>query len=263
MVHDRRLEAREREIPAVVGHRPGEPDCGRIAVDRQPVDHRPTGVTEIHEPGDLVERLTSCIVKGRTEHAVTKVIFHHDQHRVPATHEQNDQRHLEIGLFEKRGIEMGLEMVHRNERHVPHERHRLGRRHADEQGADEARAVGRSNGIDLAILEAGLNDRLGDHRHDRLDMGTAGDLRYDPAITLMDLDLARHDRRHDVGPSPHDGSRRLVTAGLDAEDAVGGHEGAPSEIGRSSAATRSSRSVISGESRSWSHMMTASSVGRS
>ena len=123
--------------------------------------------------------------------------------------------------------------------------------------------MGGRDGVDLVVLDAGLDDRLGDDRHDRLDMGTAGDLGHNAAVALMDLDLARHDRGHDVGPLSHDGGRRLVTAGLDAEDTVGGHEAAPSEIGRSSAATRSSRSTISGESRSWSHMMTASSVGRS
>ena len=233
MVHDRRLEAREREIPPVVGHCPREPYCGGVTVDRQPVDHRPARVAEIHEPRDLVERLAGCVVEGRTEHAVPKVVLHHDQHRVPAAHQEYDQRHLEIGLLEKSGIEVGLEMVHRDERHVPHERHRLRRRHADEQGTDKARAVGGRDGVDLVVVDAGLDDRLGDDRHDRLDMGTAGDLGHDTAIALMDLDLARHDRGHDVGPLSHDGGRRLVTAGLDAENAVGGHEAAPSGIGSS------------------------------
>ena len=114
----------------------------------------------------------------------------------------------------------------------------------------------------LRVVDAGLDDRLGDDRHDRLDMGTAGDLGHDTAIALMDLDLL--DTTEDMTSVPsHDGGRRLVTAGLDAENAVGGQRGGSIGDRVELSSDLIEPLPISGESRSWSHMMMASSVGRS
>ena len=75
-VHDRGLQPREREVEAVVEHRPRERDRVGIAVAREPVDRRAARVAEAEEPRDLVERLARGVVDGLAEDAVRAVVVH-------------------------------------------------------------------------------------------------------------------------------------------------------------------------------------------
>ena len=181
---------------------------------------------------------------------------------------------LEVRILEERRVEVGLEVVHPDERHVPHERQRLGRAHADEQRADQTRADGGGDGVDAGVLDAGLDDGLGDDRHDQLDVGAAGDLGHDAAEAGVQIDLARHHRRQHVGAADHDGRRRLVARRLDAEDDRVAADVADLTTSRSSTSSASSsrrscrgwpprsassRSAYSGVSMSLAHMTMASS----
>ena len=112
------------------------------------VDRRTTRIAELEEPRHLVERLTGGVVDRLAEQAVLAVPAHLDQHRVAARHEQHDERELERRIFEERRVAVRLEVVDADERHVPRQRQRLGRRDADQQGADQARPDGAGDGID-------------------------------------------------------------------------------------------------------------------
>jgi hypothetical protein len=112
---------------------------------------------------------------------------------------------------------VGLEVVDGDERHVPRQRERLGRRHPDEQRPDQTGPDRARHGVDAPVGDARLDDGASDHRVEQLEVRTAGDLGDDAAERGVQFDLRRHDARDDVGSSHHERGRGLVAARLDAE----------------------------------------------
>ena len=151
VVDHRRLEPGEREVEALVDQRPREGDGRRVALAREPVDGRAARVAEPEVAGDLVEGLAGGVVERRAEQPVAAPALHGHEHRVPARHEQHDHRQVDVGVLEEAGVQVGLEVVHRHERHVPHQGQRLGGADADEQRADQTRAVGGGDRVDVAV----------------------------------------------------------------------------------------------------------------
>ena len=93
---------------------------------------------------------------------------------------------------------MGLEVVDRHQRLVVDQRNRLGGGEADDHAADQARAGGGGDAVDLVERLAGLHHRLGDDAIERLDMGARGDLRHHAAERRMLADLRQHDIGQDL-----------------------------------------------------------------
>ena len=61
------------------------------------VDGRAARVAEAEEAGHLVERLAGGVVDRATRAPVPPVALHQHEQRVPAGHEQHDERQLEVG----------------------------------------------------------------------------------------------------------------------------------------------------------------------
>lgn len=75
---------------------------------------------------------------------------------------------------------MALEVVDGDKRLAGRERDRLRRGQADQHAADQPRAGGRGDRVDLAKADAGLAHRGRDHGVERLDMGAGGNLGTTP-----------------------------------------------------------------------------------
>ena len=88
----------------------------------------------------------------------------------------------------------------------------------DQQRSDQPRTDGAGDRVDSRVVDAGLDDRTGDHRIEDVEMGTRRDLGDDPAEVGVQVDLGRHHARHHVVATHHQGGRGLVAARLDAED---------------------------------------------
>ena len=89
----------------------------------------------------------------------------------------------------------------------------------DEQRADEAGTDGGGDRVDVVVVDAGLDEGLGDDRGEQLDVGPAGDLGHDAAEAGVQVDLAATPPT--TAPCvavDHDRRRRLVARRLDAED---------------------------------------------
>ena len=198
-----------------------------------------------------------------------------DEQRVAARHQQHHERQLEVGLLEERGVEVRLEVVDGDERHVPHQRQRLGR--ADTPTSSAPTRPGptvAADGVDSAsstVDSPASTKRLGDDRDEQLDVGPAGDLGHDAAEAGVEVDLAAHDRRQHRRARrrrPPRPSRR--TRSRCRGSRARGRRPARS-CGRAPRATvrararrprgAASRSAYVGLSTSWAHMTRASSLG--
>ena len=122
---------------------------------------------------------------------------------------------------------MAFEVVHRHQRQVASQRHRLAERQPDHHPADQAGAGGGGDAGQVFEPDARLRHRLPGHRIDHLDMGAGGDLGGDAAERGVGLGLAAHHRRQHLGAAisqAHDRRGGVVAAGFNAEDGeAGGH----------------------------------------
>ena len=103
----------------------------------------------------------------------------------------------------------------------PRRRDRLRAREADEQRADQARALGGGHQLDLVQAAAGPRQGLVDDGVDQLEVVARGDLGHDPAeagVLLLGGDHVGADRAVLL----QDRRAGVVAAGLEREDAHGG-----------------------------------------
>ena len=104
-------------------------------------DRRPARVAEAEQPAHLVERLARRVVDGRAEQPVREVVAHLDEERVPARHDQRDQRERRrlalrlAGIQQPARVDVALEVVDRDQRLAVRPGERLGEVDADQQRA--------------------------------------------------------------------------------------------------------------------------------
>ena len=113
---------------------------------------------------------------------------------------------------------VALDVVDRDQRLVCRIGQRLGRAHADEQRAHQARAIGHSNRIDVRQGHVRLLQAFIHHRIDALHVLARGNLRHHAAVHRMQRNLRRNDRGDDLAAVADDRRRRLVTAGFNRKD---------------------------------------------
>ena len=131
--------------------------CIWIALRRQLVHHRASGVRQACQFGHLVEGLAGCIVQRLAQdlHVVWTVHLH--QLRVSPTDRQAEKgiRRRWPGLKDM-GQDVRTHVMDRNGRNVQSPRHGLGERGADVQGPLQTRAQGVGDGIQIRGGHASL-----------------------------------------------------------------------------------------------------------
>src|ERR1043166_1050241 len=78
------LQTRERELVALVPHRPGKREATGIALAREPLDRGAARITQAEQRGYLVERLSGGIIASRAEQPVAAPGGHIEQEGVAA-----------------------------------------------------------------------------------------------------------------------------------------------------------------------------------
>ena len=147
---ERRLQAREREIVAVLPaqHR-REREARGIAVARDELERGASGVAQPEQARALVERLARRVVARAAEPHRRRVVGHVEHERVPARGQQARERRLQRERREPQRRDVAEQVVDRHERQAAPVGQRLGRREPDEQRADQARALRHRDGVDV------------------------------------------------------------------------------------------------------------------
>ena len=117
------------------------------------------------------------------------VVAHRGQQRVAAAGDQAEEGRLERLGLEEVGGDVALQVVDRDQRQPPRRGDRLGGADPDQQRADQARAGGHRDRLDLVERGAGLGQRRLDHRHRQLEVVARGDLGDDAAEVRVRLGL--------------------------------------------------------------------------
>ena len=140
--------------------------------------------------------------------------------RVPARQQQSDVGIGEVPLH-VRSVEVGLHVVHRNQRQLTHQRQALGVGEPDQQRSDQPGPRGHRHRVQLVEADRGVAQCVGDYGIDPLDVLAAGDLGHHALVAPVLLDLGVDHVAADLDPVGDHRRGALVTGGLDAENGHG------------------------------------------
>jgi hypothetical protein len=143
---------------------------------------------------------------------------HVQEHRVPAARQEAEKRRLERVRLEVERRDVAVEMVDRDERQAARPRDRLRRGEADEERADQPRALRHGDAIDLLERRVRLRERLADDGRHELEVPSRRDLRHDSAVASVQLGLRGDDVRADLAFVRDERRGGLVARRLDPED---------------------------------------------
>ena len=115
-----------------------------------------------------------------------------------AAREQARERRLEWVGRQVERRDVALEVVDRDERQVARPRDRLGGRDADEQRADEARALRDADAVDVVEPSPASSSASRDHRRDQLEVAPRRDLGHHAAVPRVKVRLRGHHRREQL-----------------------------------------------------------------
>ena len=211
--------AKEKSRPptlAAVGNSKaaGSPSRGQL---RQ---RRPARVAEAEQPRALVERLAGGVVERAAEPLEAAVLGHAGQQRVAAGGEQAQERRLDRVRLQVVGGHVAVQVVDRRQREPARGGEGLGGGDADEQRADQARALGDGDQLDVVERGARAGERVVDDGVDQLQVMARGDLGHHAAVAVVDRPARR--RRWSAPRRRRDDRRAGVVAGrLEREDHSG------------------------------------------
>ena len=216
---DRALEAGEGEMRFGRAEQgPRKRDRLGVAVAGQRFDRRPAGIGQAEQFRGLVEGFAGGIVDRRRQAAIVADPAHFEQLAMPARHQQQQIREIEIGIGEARRQRMAFEMIDRDQRLARRQRQTLAGEQADHHPANQPRTGGRGDRIDLADVDAGFVQHLADQAGQDLDMGAGGDFGDNAAVRLVRRVLADHRLGENAPVAGHQRDRAVVARGFESED---------------------------------------------
>src|SRR6185369_3738010 len=200
----------------VVQERPGEIDGFGISMKRHAVDHCTAGIRDVHEFCHLVESFTGSIVNGLAQRAVSPYPRDLIKMRMPAGDDKRQKREFDL-LFEEDCQQMGLDMIHADQRETSSDCNPLGCRHPHKQCADKPRTACERNPLDIRNGNRCFGESLVDDREHRFQMLAGGYLRNYSAVLRMNGDLGRDDTGKDGTTVLYHRRSGLVTRCLDTK----------------------------------------------
>ena len=220
------------------GQAAGEADGAAVALLRQTIHVRTSGVGQSQEPADLVEGLACGVVEGTAELNDVGGDITDAQEVGVATGDDEPDEPLRQGAVDQLiDRQVPDDVVDAVDRCAQARSQGLGGGDADGQGTDESGAGAHGDGVDLAQVDVGLLQRGIKGGQEGLQVSPRGDLGDNPAEARVLV----HGGGGDVGEelaAVHEGHAGLVASGLDAEDEGGAHKSPPYRLPRR---TRDSR----------------------
>jgi hypothetical protein len=118
---------------------------------------------------------------------------------VAAGDKEAERRERDTGIFEKGGLEMGGEVADADQGLLEIIREALGKREADEERSNEARALGHGKKVDRVQTDVRAGQAFADDGIDRPDVLARGEFGNDPAVGRVDFILGEDDIAQDLG----------------------------------------------------------------
>ena len=184
-----RLEAGEAEVVFARRVRTGQFQRLRIAALRHFIQQRAAGIGQMQYARRLVKGFACRIILRAAKQLIHAVILYHQDVAVTAAGNQAHKGRLKGFVRQIIGADMAFDVVDGDQRLVQRVRQRLGAAHARQQRANQARAVGDSQRIDVIKGHAGFLQRLIHHAVHRIYMRAAGNFRHHAAVNGMQGNL--------------------------------------------------------------------------
>ena len=150
------------------------------------------------------------------QNVVVGVVLHLHDMAVAAGCHQTEEGRLELRVGQVKGRNVAPQVMHRNQRLVGRIGQPLGKVHAHQHCADQARRKGDSHRVHIVHGLACVQQSLFDRGADELAVAAAGDLRDHAAIKSLLLDAGGDDVAQQAAAILHKGCGGLVAGGFDS-----------------------------------------------
>ena len=174
------------------------------------------GIGQTQRAGHLVKGFTGGIVHGVAQNVVVGVVLHLHDMAVAAGCHQTEEGRLELRMGQVEGRNVAPQVMHRNQRLVGRIGQPLGKVHAHQHCADQARRKGDSHRVHIVHGLACVQQGFFDRGADELAVAAAGDLGDHAAIKSLLLDAGGDDVAQQAAAILHKGCGGLVAGGFDS-----------------------------------------------
>ena len=205
-------------MPVLPAQHRREREARGIAVARDELERRASGIAQAEQARALVERLARSVVTRAAEPQRCRVVGDVQHERVPTRRQQAGERRGEAERREPQCRHVPEQVVDGDERQAAAVGQGLGGREPDEQCADQSRSLRDRHGIEIAQRRPRVGERGLDDGDDELEVAPRRDLGHDAAEARVQVGLRRADRRPHVAVPRHDRRAGVVARGLDGED---------------------------------------------
>ena len=177
---------------------------------------RPAGVGQTQGAGHLVKGFSGGIVHRVAQNVVVGVVLHLHDVAVPAGGHQAEERRLQLRVGQVERGNVAPQVVHRHQRLARRVGQPLGKVHAHQHRADEARRKGDGHGVHVVHGLAGVQQGLFDGGADELTVAAAGDLRHHAAVQGLFFHAGGDDVAQQMPAVLHQSCGGLVAGGFDS-----------------------------------------------
>ena len=178
---------------------------------RSTIEQRSPRIAQPHGPGNLVKCFAGGIITRPCQNPILSIVLDQDNMAVSARHHQANERRFQVRISQIVSRYMTANMVHADQRFTGNQRESLGGCQPDQQCADKPRPLSRGQHINLLERHASLDQRLVNHRQNRLKMHARSDLRNDAAELAVKIRLRRDDVGQDDAAIGHNCCRCFIT----------------------------------------------------
>ncbi len=234
MVEDGGFDAAKAEVERVAARFGGREfyGCGSIGGcgSCEAVEDRTAGVAEGKELRDFVVGFAGSVIARLRDFFVgegwlRRILRDFVKNCVAAGNDEADGGKfgpLPCSMrFEEDGVDVAFEMIYRDQRLVERLGQRFGVSDADEERADEAGALGHSDGVDVLEPKIRFCKSFADDRHDLAKVFARREFGNNAAVLTVNIDLGGDDGGEDFAAVGDDGCSGFIARRLDAEDARG------------------------------------------
>ncbi len=184
------------------------------------VDDGPTGIAKAEELSDFVVGFSRGVIARAAFEVVFALGEAGEEMRVAAAGDEGQHRVFGQAGIEEGRFDVAVKMVDSDQRNAVSEAESLRVGKADEQAADQARALRGGDGVEVLIVEAGHG--FADHGDDGAQVFAASQFRHDAAILRMDVQLGSYAGRKNsfavFRSNFQNGRGRFVAGRLNAQD---------------------------------------------
>jgi len=179
-------------------------------------DRRAARVGETDDFGNFIEGFAHGVVLGLAEKFIVTVVLEERELAMAPADNQGEHWELRLWFAQEIGVHVTFDVVNIVKWFVLDDGKRASGERANEKRTDQTWRVGDTYSVDVIPCDIGTGESFVDDREDNLNVAACGNLWYDTAEGLVDVDLTLNDITQQLTAIAHDCRGCFIAATLNS-----------------------------------------------